>query len=121
MRHGLEHARHGESGWPESHGHQAHLAHVWVAAPSERGVQAVDRSAARRESPRYCGAPSGSPPPHAAVFCVDEKPEIPVLDRTQPLLPMRRGQVERHTHDDTRHGTTKLFAALNAKTSEVIA
>ena len=61
-----------------------------------------------------------NPPAHAAVFCVDEKPQIQALDRTQPLLPMQPGQVERRTHDYTRHGTTTLFAALNAKTSEVI-
>jgi len=60
------------------------------------------------------------PPAHAAVFCVDEKPQIQALERTQPLLPLRPGQVERRTHDYTRHGTTTLFAALNAKTSEVI-
>ena len=60
------------------------------------------------------------PPDHAAVFCVDEKPQIQALDRTQPLLPMRPGQVERRTHDYDRHGTTTLFAALNAKTSAVI-
>lgn len=60
------------------------------------------------------------PPEHAAVFCVDEKPQIQALDRTQPLLPMQPGQVERRTHDYVRHGTTSLFAALNAKTSEVI-
>jgi len=60
------------------------------------------------------------PPTHAAVFCVDEKPQIQALDRTQPLLPMQPGQVERRTHDYKRHGTTTLFAALNAKTSDVI-
>jgi transposase len=60
------------------------------------------------------------PPAQAAVFCVDEKPQIQALERTQPLLPLRPGQVERRTHDYTRHGTTTLFAALNAKTSEVI-
>src|SRR5712692_9167603 len=60
------------------------------------------------------------PPEHAAVFCVDEKPQIQALDRTQPLLPLQPGQVERRTHDYDRHGTTTLFAALNAKTSEVI-
>ena len=32
-------------------------------------------------------------------------------NRSQPLLPMRPGQVERRTHDDTRHGTPSLFAA----------
>ena len=60
------------------------------------------------------------PPAHAAVFCVDEKPHIQALDRTQPLLPMQPGQVERRTHDYKRHGTTTLFAALKAKTSEVM-
>src|SRR5438132_5914559 len=60
------------------------------------------------------------PPAHAAVFCVDEKPQIQALDRTQPLLPMQPGQVERRTHDYKRHGTTTLFAALNANTSDVI-
>src|SRR6202790_4320027 len=59
------------------------------------------------------------PPAHAAVFCVDEKPQIQALDRTQPLLPMQPGQIERRTHDYTRHGTTTLFATLNRKTSEV--
>ncbi len=61
-----------------------------------------------------------SPPDHAVVLCVDEKSQIQALDRTQPLLPMRPGQVERRTHDYKRHGTTTLFAALDAKTSQVI-
>jgi transposase len=33
---------------------------------------------------------------------------------------MRPGQVERRTHDYTRHGTTSLFAALDTKTGTVI-
>ena len=61
-----------------------------------------------------------NPPDHAVVLCVDEKAQIQALDRTQPLLPMRPGQVERRTHDDKRHGTTSLFAALDVKTSQVI-
>jgi len=44
------------------------------------------------------------------------------MDRTQPVLPMRPGQVERRTHDYRRHGTTTLFAALNwfAKRSRAV-
>lgn len=61
-----------------------------------------------------------SPPDRALVLCVDEKSQIQALDRMQPLLPMRPGQVERRTHDYSRHGTTSLFAALNAKTGEVL-
>jgi len=61
-----------------------------------------------------------NPPAHALVLCVDEKTQVQALDRSQPLLPMRPGQVERRTHDYERHGTTSLFAALNVKTGEVI-
>ncbi len=60
------------------------------------------------------------PPEHAVVFCVDEKSQIQALDRTQPMLPMCPGQLERRTHDYKRHGTTSLFAALELKTSRVI-
>jgi transposase len=61
-----------------------------------------------------------SPPDNAVVLCVDEKSQIQALDRTQPLLPLRPGQVERRTPDYVRHGTTTLFAALDAKTGTVI-
>lgn len=60
------------------------------------------------------------PPERALVLCVDEKTQIQALDRTQPLLPMRPGQVERRTHDYERHGTTSLFAALDVKAGTVI-
>ena len=62
-----------------------------------------------------------NPPDHAMVLCLDEKSQIQALDRSQPLLPMRPGQVERRTHDYTRHGTTTLFAALDVKTGETLA
>jgi transposase len=61
-----------------------------------------------------------NPPQHAAVFCVDEKPQIQALDRTAPLLPLRPGQAERRSHDYKRHGTTSLFAALEVKTGQVL-
>ena len=61
-----------------------------------------------------------NPPERAIVLCVDEKSQVQALDRTQPLLPMTPGQVERGTHDYVRHGTTSLFAALNVATGEVI-
>jgi len=61
-----------------------------------------------------------NPPEHALVLCVDEKSQIQALDRTQPLLPLQPGQVERGTHDYKRNGTTSLFAALELKTNKVI-
>jgi hypothetical protein len=60
------------------------------------------------------------PPDRALVLCVDEKSQIQALDRTQPLLPLRPGQPERRSHDYVRHGTTSLFAALDARTGQVI-
>ncbi len=61
-----------------------------------------------------------NPPDRALVLSVDEKSQIQALDRTQPLLPMRPGQIERRTHDYRRHGTTSLFAALDVKAGTVI-
>ena len=61
-----------------------------------------------------------APPDKALVLCVDEKSQIQALDRTQPLLPLQPGQVERRTHDYRRHGTISLFAALNVATGKVI-
>jgi transposase len=61
-----------------------------------------------------------SPPANAVVFCVDEKTSIQALDRTQPGLPMKKGRKGTMTHDYKRHGTSTLFAALNAVTGEVI-
>jgi hypothetical protein len=43
------------------------------------------------------------PADHALVLCVDEKSQIQAWDRTQPLLPMQSGQLERGTHDYKRH------------------
>ena len=61
-----------------------------------------------------------NPPDHAVVLCVDEKTQIQALQRTQPMLPMGLGYVEGVTHDDVRHGTTTLFAALDIATGEVL-
>jgi hypothetical protein len=61
-----------------------------------------------------------NPPERAVVLCFDEKSQIQALDRTQPLLPMRPGQVERHTHHYVRHSATSLFAALDVAAGKVI-
>jgi len=61
-----------------------------------------------------------APPEHALVLCVDEKSQIQALDRSQPVLPMRPGQIERRSHDYTRHGVVSLFAALDAATGRII-
>lgn len=61
-----------------------------------------------------------NPPDKAVVLCVDEKSQVQALDRTQPLLSLRPGQVRRQTHDYVRHGITSLFAALEVATGRAI-
>jgi len=60
------------------------------------------------------------PPENAVVLCVDEKTQVQALDRTQPLLPMRPGQIERRTHDYKRNGTVQLYAALEVQAGRVV-
>ena len=86
----LEHARDGDCRRPQSHGHQSHLAHVRAAAASERDVPASN-DPLHVENVRDIVGLYLDPPAHAAMFCVDEKPQIQALDRTQPLLPMLPG------------------------------
>jgi transposase len=61
-----------------------------------------------------------NPPQNAVVLCVDEKTQVQALDRTQPMLPMRPDQIERHTHNYKRNGTVQLYAALEVHAGQVI-
>src|SRR5262249_4288755 len=61
-----------------------------------------------------------APPANAAVFSVDENPQIQALQRTAPVLPMLPGVPERRSFDYVRHGTIDLFAALNIAPATVI-
>ncbi|MBU2490968.1 MAG: IS630 family transposase [Proteobacteria bacterium] len=61
-----------------------------------------------------------NPPDNAMVLSVDEKTQIQALDRTQPMLPLRPGQIERRTHDYKRNGTTNLYAAFDVLTGQVM-
>jgi transposase len=61
-----------------------------------------------------------SPPENAAVISLDEKTQIQALNRTQPLLPLRKGIPARQTHDYKRNGLTSLYAALDIERGKVI-
>jgi DDE superfamily endonuclease len=62
-----------------------------------------------------------NPPEAAMVLCVDEKTQVQALDRTAPILPLLPGVPQRASHDDARHGTTNLYAALDVASGKVIA
>ena len=57
----------------------------------------------------YLNPPIFELPDRSLVLWVDEKSQIQARNRTQPLLPLRPGQVERRTHDYVRHGTTRCL------------
>jgi hypothetical protein len=62
-----------------------------------------------------------NPPERTLSVCVcTRKAKFQALDRTAPILPLRRGRPERQTHDYKRHGTTTLFAAFNILNGKVI-
>jgi transposase len=54
------------------------------------------------------------------VLCVDDKTQVQALDRTAPILPLLPGTPQRQSHDDRRHGTTNLYAALEVASGKVI-
>lgn len=61
-----------------------------------------------------------SPPEHAVVICVDEKPAIQALERAQGWLRLPNGKaITGYNHEYKRHGTTTLFAALDITTGLV--
>ena len=59
-----------------------------------------------------------NPSRHAAVFFVDEKTALQVLDRRDRILPLLPGRAERHGFEYQRNGTLSLYAALNFKISQ---
>ena len=61
-----------------------------------------------------------NPPDNAVVVCMDEKTQIQALARTQPVLPLRSGDVERRTHDYERHGVVDLYAGLEVASGRVV-
>jgi hypothetical protein len=124
----LETTPHGETHWSTremakavglSHTAISRIWHTFGLQPPRSEMFKLSTNPLLIEKVRDSAGLSLDPPAHAAVFCVDEKPQIQAPYRTQPLLPMQPGQVERRTHDYKRHGTTTLFAALNAQTSDL--
>ena len=63
-----------------------------------------------------------APPENAIVICVDEKPSIQALERTQGYLKLPSGRaLTGQSHDYKRNGTSTLFAAFEVATGKVTA
>src|SRR6266478_7698445 len=102
---------------------QWHVAQVWKAAdlrPHRLKTFKISRDPQFAEKVTDVVGLYMVPPDNAVVLSVDEKTQMQALDRTQPLLPMRPGQIARRTHDYTRHGTASLYAAFDVATGKVL-
>ena len=53
------------------------------------------------------------------VLCLDEKPNLQVLERRCPTQPMRPGQIERREFEYIRHGTVNFLAVLVVHTGKM--
>jgi hypothetical protein len=58
------------------------------------------------------------PPDRAIVLSMDEKSQVQALDRTRPLLPMRRGIPARQTHDYIRPRYDVPLRGLGSRNGE---
>ena len=112
QRHPLDHAQHGQRGWPQRrerapdlarHGLKPHLARTFKVSNDPQFAEKLEAIIGL-----YL-----NPPEHAIVLCADEKSQIQALDRTQPGLPLKKGRCGTMTHDYKRNGTATLFAALS--------
>jgi len=59
-----------------------------------------------------------NPPEQALVLCLDEQTGIQALDRTQPVLPLRRGKPRPWSNEYVRHGTRTMLAAVDIETGK---
>ena len=102
---------------------QWHVAQVWKAAdlrPHRLKTFKISRDPQFAEKVTDVVGLYMVPPDNAVVLSVDEKTQMQALDRTQPMLPLRPGQIARRTHDYTRHGTASLYAAFDVATGKVL-
>ena len=61
-----------------------------------------------------------NPPDKAVVICVDEKPGMQALDRSQTVLPVRPGMTSSRSWEYERKGKIDLFAALRIPDGTVV-
>ena len=100
--------------------------HVWRVLRAQKIDLAARKSWCESNDPEFAAKAAEvvglymAPPENAIVISVDEKPSIQALESRQGYLKMPNGRtLTGQSHDCKRHGTTTLFAALNAATGKV--
>jgi transposase len=88
-----------------------HRVRGWITRPDDPGFweRAAD----------VCGLYL-APPTNALVLSVDEKTGIGARSRTRPRKPVAPGRPARQEHEDVRHGTASLLAALDVHRGGVL-
>src|SRR5664280_2136288 len=112
--------RSGQSGRGLSGHRSADLVRARPQTTPGHGVQGLERPTVPGEKLIDVVGLYLNPPEKAVALCMDEKTSIRALDHTQASLPMTKGRAGTTTSDYKRHGTTTLFAALNALDGTVI-
>jgi hypothetical protein len=102
------------------------LTYIWRFLRSQKIDLSGRKSWCESEDPAFVAKAAEivglymAPPENAVVLSVDEKPSIQALERAQGDLKLPTGRAMiGQSHDDKRHGTTTLFAALEVATGKV--
>jgi transposase len=107
---------------------EVHEQHVWRFLRAQNIDLAGRKSWCESNHPDFAAKAAEvvglyvAPPENAMVICVDEKPSIQALERTQGYLKLPNGRtLTGHSHDYRRNGTSTLFAAFEVATGKVVA
>ena len=103
-----------------------HKGHVWRVLRKHKVHLQRNRSWCISTDPEFSAKAADiiglylQPEANAVVLCVDEKPSIQALERSQGWLKLPNGRaLTGYSHEYKRNGTITLFAALNVATGVV--
>ena len=95
-----------------------HRSQYWLTNEREKDPEQFDKQV-KEICDLYAEAAELSGDENKHIISNDEKTGIQALERTNPCLPMIKGQVERQEFEYTRHGTQTLIASFNVATGTV--
>ena len=95
-----------------------HRSQYWLTNEREKDPEQFDKQV-KEICDLYAQASELSEDENKHIISNDEKTGIQALERTNPYLPMMKGQVERREFEYTRHGTQALIASFDVATGTV--